>query len=242
VDILDDIVLLTDPDQIAEANDLANRYLAGEAIIVPDRLLVALAEAHGRDFAPGVRYRYSNLNYQVAAIVLETVTGRPIAELLQERLAAPLGVEHTTMAPPDLAAPEFRGYDKSADDGSLVDVTDDLSLFGNGASGGVISTAEELLTMLKAINGDEFLDAALLAEMRDPLALSAYTYGLGLATYRLTCGKFYGHEGVVNGTVSIALVSEDGSDGVVIALNLRDGSDPDMPALADDLICARREG
>ena len=146
------------------------------------------------------------------------------------------------MAPPDLAPPEFRGYGTSVDDGSLVDITDDLSVFGNGASGGVISTADELLTMMQAINGDEFLDHARLGEMRDPTALSGFTHGLGLATHHLTCGKFYGHEGGVNGTASIALVSEDGSHGVGVALNLRDGSDPKLPALADDLICPRQEG
>jgi hypothetical protein len=36
---------------------------------------------------------------------------------------------------------------------------------------------------------------------------------------------------------SIALVSEDGSGAVVVAMNLRDGSVPRMPALADDLLC-----
>ena len=77
LDILDDIALLTDPAQIAEADRLVDRYVAGDDIIVPDRLLVAAAEAHGRDFPAGTDFRYSNLNYQVVGIVLETVTGQP---------------------------------------------------------------------------------------------------------------------------------------------------------------------
>jgi hypothetical protein len=32
-------------------------------------------------------------------------------------------------------------------------------------------------------------------------------------------------------------VSEDGTDAVVVALNLRDSTDPGMPALADDVLC-----
>ena len=190
--------------------------------------------------APGTEFRYGNVNFQVAAIVLEAVTGMSFAELLQERLVEPLGLERTTLTPPDLAAPEFRGYVTDLDDGSLVDATDDLSLFGNGASGGVISTADELLTMMKAIIGGELLGDALRDEMVTPTALSDETYGLGVARYGLTCGTFHGHERAVNGKASIALVSEDGTDGVVVALNLRDGSDPRMPALADDLLCPRR--
>lgn len=236
-DLLDDIDLLGDADQIAEANELLDRYLAGDDVIVPATLLVAAAEAHGRDFPAGTDFGYSNLNFQVAAIVLETVTGQSIDQLLRERIVEPLGLEHTTIAPPDLASPEFRGYGTDIDDGSLVDITDELALFGNGASGGVISTADELLTIMQAIVGGDLVDPQLTAEMRTPTELSDGTYGLGLARYGLTCGTFYGHEGGVNGTASIALVSEDGTDAVVAALDLRDGSDPRMPALADDLLC-----
>ena len=236
-DILDDIALLTDPAQSAEAADLVDRYLAGEAVVVPDTLLVAAAEAHGRDFPAGTDQQYSNLNYQVAALVLEAVTGRPFAELVQERIVEPLGLAHTTVAPPDLATPEFHGYGIDLDDGSVVDITDELTFIGNGASGGVISTADEVATMLLAIVSGDLLDSSLRAEMRTATELSGGTYGLGLATYGLTCGTFHGHEGAVNGTASIALVSDDGAHAVVAALNLRNGTDPTMPALADDLIC-----
>jgi D-alanyl-D-alanine carboxypeptidase len=237
LEILDDIALLTDPAQRAEADDLMARYLAGEPIIVPARLLVAAAEAHGRDFPAGTDYRYGNVNSQVAAIVLETVTGQPFADLLRERIVEPLGLERTTVAPPDLATPEFHGYGTDVDDGSLVDITDRLEMFGNGANGGVISTADELATIMQAIVAGDLLEPSLLDDMRTPTELSGGTYGLGLAKYGLTCGTFYGHEGGVNGTASIALVSEDGTDAVVVAMNLRDGSNPNMPALADDLLC-----
>ena len=141
------------------------------------------------------------------------------------------------MAPPDLSSPEFHGYGTDVDDGSLVDITDRLEMFGNGANGGVISTSGELATIMQAIVAGDLLEPSLRDEMRTPTELSDGTYGLGLARYGLTCGTFYGHEGGVNGTASIALVSEDGTDAVVVALNLRDGSNPNMPALADDLLC-----
>jgi D-alanyl-D-alanine carboxypeptidase len=110
LDIIDDIALLTDPEQIAEAERAGgplHRRRERDRSRLPAR---GLAEAHGRDFPAGTDYSYSNVNYQVAAIVLEAVTGQPIAELLRERIVQPLGLEHTTLAPPDLASPEFRGY------------------------------------------------------------------------------------------------------------------------------------
>ena len=235
-----DIAALAEPDLRAEAQAALAQALAGTPVVASDRLIVALSETHDRYFAPGAGYHYSNTNYQLAAMVLEKVTGKPIAELLARRIVEPLGLERTTIAPPDTASPELRGYGTSATDSSLADLTDDLTWFGNGGNGGIISTADELLTVMQAIVGERLLPAELLAEMRSPTSMSLGSYGLGLATYKLSCGTFHGHEGGVNGTASIAIVSPDGADGVVIALNLRSGEDPRLPALADDMLCAGR--
>jgi D-alanyl-D-alanine carboxypeptidase len=43
-------------------------------------------------FAPGERYSYSNLGYKLVGHVLERVTGRPVHELLHERILGPLGM------------------------------------------------------------------------------------------------------------------------------------------------------
>jgi D-alanyl-D-alanine carboxypeptidase len=228
---------LTDPDLIAEAAALEEGYYAGEQVIASDRMIVALAETHDRYFAPGEGYHYSNVNYQIAAMVLERVTGSTLADLLRTRIADPLGLTRTSIAPPDVASPEFRGYGTATDDGSLVDLTDDLLFFGNGGNGGIVSTAGELLTIMQTIVSGGLFGDDLVTEMKQPTQQSRRSYGLGLAQYRLTCGIFYGHEGGVNGTASIALVSPDGADGVVIAFDLRDGSDPRLPALADDALC-----
>lgn len=235
-----DVAALADPALRAEAQADLAQALAGKPVIASDRLIVALSETHPRYFAPGTGYHYSNTNYQLAAMVLEKATGTPLADLLRTRVVDPLGLERTTIAPPDTASPELRGYGTSTADGSLVDVTDDLTWFGNGGNGGIISTPDELLTTMQAIVGGRLLPPELVAEMRSPTSMSLGSYGLGLATYNLSCGTFYGHEGGVNGTASIAIVSPDGADGVVIALNLRSGEDPRLPALADLMLCGER--
>ncbi len=229
-----DFEKLADPALRDEARSLLARYQVGERVIVPDRLLVALAETHDRYNAPGEAYHYSNIGYQLAAMVVEKASGQHLADLLRGRIVEPLGLRHTTIAPPDTASPEFRGYGTDADDGSLVDLTDDLLAFGNGGNGGVISTADELLTVTQAIVSGRLLPTQFVEQMKRP---TIGTYGLGLATYALPCGTFYGHGGSVNGTQSIAMVSAEGADGVVIALNLRSGSDPDLPGLASQLLC-----
>lgn len=231
-----DIAKLTDPTLKAQALDLEKRFTAGEHVIASDRLLVALSELHDRYFAPGAGYHYSNTNYQLLAMILTRVTGASLADLLRTEIVQPLGLARTTIAPPDLTSPEMRGYGTSTTDGSLVDVTDDLLAFGNGGNGGIVSTPDELLTIMQAIASGKLLPADLANDQRTP---HQGAYGLGLASYTLTCGQFVGHEGGVNGTASIALASSDGTRGVVIALNARTGADPHLPALADSMLCTR---
>lgn len=230
-----DIANLADAALRAEATALLQESLAGTPVIAPDRVLVALSETHARSFPPGTGFAYSNTNYQVAAMVLERLTGRSLPDLLRERIVDPLGLEQMSIAPPDTASPEFRGYARSAADGSLVDVTDDLSLFGNGGNGGIISTPDDLLTVLQAVAGGAYLPDDLTQVMLTP---NAERYGLGIGIYALPCGTAFGHQGGVNGTASIALASRDGRDGVVIAFNLRAEADPDMVGLARQLYCS----
>ena len=232
-----DAARLADPALAKEAKQLSVRYAAGDRVIASARLLVALAETHDRYFAPGSGYHYSNSNYQLAAMALEKVTGHALSDLLRTGLVEPLGLRHTTIAPPDRASPMMRGYATSVTSGTPVDVTDDLLAFGNGGNGGVISNADELLSILEAIVTGRFLSTAMVADM---MTAAVGTYGLGLNAYATGCGVFYGHGGAVNGTGSIALVSADGHDGVVIAQNLLSDADSDLPGLAEQMICTAK--
>lgn len=236
-DVLADISKLDDPALREQAQELAAKYLAGEQVVIPAPIFVALAETHDRYFVPGTGCHYSNVNYQVAAMVLQKVTGSSLADLVSTRLVEPLGLRQTSIAPDDAATPELHGYLIKPEDGSLVDVTDNLLAVGNGGGGGIISTASELLTIMQSIVSGRLLDPALVEEMKEPTTESNLTYGLGLATYHLSCGTFYGHGGSLDGTNSIAVVAPDGSAGTVIAFNVQRESPPDLLPLAESLLC-----
>ena len=233
-DTTTDIEKIADPKLRDQARDLAQRYVAGERVIASDRMIIALAETHERYNMPGLGYHYSNPNYQIAAMVLAKATGQTLAELFATRIAEPLGLERTTVVPPDLSSPEMRGYQADAD-GALQDVTDDLVAFGNGGNGGIKSTANELLRIMHAIVAGGLLPPDLTTQMKTP---SFGTYGLGLATYRFTCGTFYGHEGSVSGTRSVAVSRDDGQAGAVIALNANTASEPGLPTVAERMLCS----
>jgi D-alanyl-D-alanine carboxypeptidase len=233
---------ITDVDNIADAQlreegqALLRDYEAGHEVMASDRLIVALAETHNRYNAPGAAYHYSNVGYQVLGMILERATGQALADLLQTQIVEPLGLTHTSLAPTDSSTPDMHGYQPGMNN-ELVDTSDELSWFGNGANGGVISTPEELFTIMDAMVSGRLLGAELTAEMQE---VHLAEYGLGIGRYSLTCGIFYGHEGNVSGTRSIAVVSAETGDGVVVALNVNANPDPRLGALADTLVCMPR--
>jgi D-alanyl-D-alanine carboxypeptidase len=234
-DLIADVELIADPSIRDDARELLHKYQAGEPVAITDRIWIAMAETHERYNAPGQAYHYSNVNYQVLGMILERVTGQLVGDLLRTQIVEPLGLTRTSFAPTDTSTPEMRGYDTIRQPGTMLDLTDDLAWFGNGGNGGVFSTAAELMAIMQAIVSGQLLSEELTAEMK---AVHHASYGLGLATYDLTCGTFYGHAGTVLGTRSIALVSDESGDGIVIALNLTSELDARLLALAETLVCS----
>jgi D-alanyl-D-alanine carboxypeptidase len=58
-----------------------------------DELLAGIRKS---DFEPGAKYKYSNTNFIVLGGILERVTGKPIEQLFNERIRAPLRVSRRT--------------------------------------------------------------------------------------------------------------------------------------------------
>lgn len=48
--------------------------------------------------APGARFAYSNIGYQLLSLVIEEVEGRPFTEAITSRVLGPLGLRHTAAA------------------------------------------------------------------------------------------------------------------------------------------------
>lgn len=75
--------------------------------------LVAMAAACGEAAHPVPQQQYNGVNYVLAGMVIEKVTGRPYADEVQRRIARPLGLRHTylpkagdtSIPSPSLAAP-----------------------------------------------------------------------------------------------------------------------------------------
>ena len=144
--------------------------------------LLAMAFARPAMFAPGAEYYYSNTNYVLLGLIAEQLDGKPLATIFQDRLFGPLGMTNTFLPPADSVAlpePYSRGYlyggsshvllgepsytpEEAAEaEAGTLQPTDHTGINHSFAyaAGGVVSTAADLATWIKALSGGEVFGA-----------------------------------------------------------------------------------
>jgi D-alanyl-D-alanine carboxypeptidase len=183
--------------------------------------LVRAGLAQPPQFAPGTSWGYSNVNYFVAGILIESLTGQTVAEAITDRIIEPLNLAGTSFPDPGdrtLAAPYVPGYG-----GGRVgpfyywyEKTFSLEMSAISSAGAITSTLTDLATFQLALADGKVVSAESLAEMREtvtlPAELGEAVYGLGLMHLDLSCGgEAWGHAGdLTTGHSSITMVTDDG--------------------------------
>ncbi|GLY14897.1 serine hydrolase [Kineosporia sp. NBRC 101677] len=191
---------------------------APETPVSPERLLHA-AFSHPPVFAPGAGWAYSNTNYVIIGKMLEEVTGKSLATLLELRIARPLRLHDTYLADP-FPNRTGRGYAHTylADVGAKpVQYTDTTGwpLSWAGAAGAVVSTAQDLSTFYSGLLAGKVLPALQMRQMRTTVDATHYFgapsgYGLGIVRTKTSCGTIWGHDGATFGSISATYASADG--------------------------------
>jgi CubicO group peptidase (beta-lactamase class C family) len=121
----------------------------------PDAWLKALG-ALPLSYPPGERFHYSHAT-DVLGFLVARIEGKPIGEVLRERIFAPLGMEDTFFwCPPEKRDRLARLYKAPPEGGPLEDVslplTDAPPAF-EGGGGGLISTADDYLKFARMMLG-----------------------------------------------------------------------------------------
>ncbi|MCN9239438.1 beta-lactamase family protein [Streptomyces sp. RY43-2] len=188
--------------------------------------LVAVAMSHEPDFAPGASWNYSNTNYVVAGMVIESVTGHSYAQEIRERIIKPLGL-HATSVPgtrSTVPQPSSRAYGKLATTatGATYDVTE-LNPSMASSAGEMISDSADLNRFYSALLTGKLLPPKQLKEMKTTVparGIPNVRYGLGLTDRTLSCGvHVWGHGGGIHGSVSEAVTTADGRHSLAFNFN-----------------------
>ncbi|MGA4837786.1 serine hydrolase domain-containing protein [Streptomyces sp. G45] len=213
--------------------------------------LVAGAMRHRPDFPPAdpndpaPDWNYSNPGYAVLGMIIERVTGAPWDRQVRDRLARPLGLEHTYAPGDDPRMPRGSAhtYHRFPGSGPWVDTTV-RNMSWAGPAGALVTDEKDVDRFLSALHGGRLLPAAQLDQMRRTVPASAefqedfpgLHYGLGAMRQPLSCGGYrWGHGGDLEGQTVRTAVSQDGRRSVVLNATGRKG-DPAWFARAEKVL------
>lgn len=140
---------------------------------------------------PGRRFRYSNVGYSVLAAVAEVAGGRPLGELMRDRLFLPAGMRHTGFRLPFWDRLHLaHGYSPDGPWGTPLDHpwAADGPYWNLRGNGGVISSTGDLYRWDRALAAGGVLTAAERAKFQSPHISegrntpSRYAYGWSITT------------------------------------------------------------
>ncbi|MCP2163239.1 serine hydrolase domain-containing protein [Goodfellowiella coeruleoviolacea] len=182
--------------------------------------LVRAGLANPPQFAPGTSYGYSNVNYYLAGMLIERLTGQDARTVITNRIIHPLGLAETTFPAPgdrSLATPYLPGYEGGRL-GPLFfwyEKTFSLEMSQYSTAGAITSTQPDLVAFERALADGKVVSDQALAQMRQTVVVPQaprLRYGLGLTHIALSCGgEAWGHGGdIPTGHTSLTMVTDDG--------------------------------
>ncbi|TDW23276.1 CubicO group peptidase (beta-lactamase class C family) [Kribbella kalugense] len=175
-------------------------------------------------------YSYSNPSYVLLGMMIEKVTGQPLATVLRRDLAAPAGLQHAAFQDAEKPQPPA-AQDVNAACGKPDGYLPCRAIASlSAANGGMAADAPTIARWGYELYGDRVLPA----ELVDQMTTGDGEYGLGtmLFSERFGIGTAYGHRGessdhtcvlvvVPEKKVSVSLILADGNknvDGVMAEL------------------------
>jgi len=173
------------------------------------------------DFDPGTKTQYSNTNYVIAGLIVERVSGKPLYELLQERVLRPLEMSSAlnTDAKP-MGASDPLGYFRYAL-GPLRPAPEE----GAGwmfAAGELAMTPSDLAKWDISVMNESLLQPSSYLAMETETVLKnglGTQYGLGMSVSSVRNHRMLGHGGEVSGFTASNIVLPDDKFAVAVATN-----------------------
>ncbi|MEV6712275.1 serine hydrolase domain-containing protein [Lentzea sp. NPDC051208] len=180
------------------------------------RELLDIGNAHPVTNQPGEKFKYSNTNYVLLGLLIQKVTGRPVAENVDQRIVRKLNLNDTYwpgVGEQGIRGKHPHGYAKTGN--GIEDVTE-LDPSWGWAAGQIISTTKDLNAFYRGLLKGDLLKKAQLDEMKKTVDTAGemwpgVEYGLGIASAPLSCGgRSWGHGGDIHGYETRGGVTDTG--------------------------------
>jgi D-alanyl-D-alanine carboxypeptidase len=190
--------------------------------------IISWVEKEPLAFKPDTKYEYSNTDNIVVGLMVEAVTKQSYTNELQNIVLGPAKLTQTSLPTKiKMPTPFIHGYTDVPEE-EEVDVSESLNPSGAWASGGIVSTPQNLNAFIRADLGLQFFDKAEQEQQMlwwkggesSPPGPGKNSAGLALFRYQTKCGTVYGHTGSFPGYTQFAAATADGSAAVTTSLNI----------------------
>ena len=139
-------------------------------------------------FPPGTAVFYSDTNYQLLGKIIEKVTHKQLSSVLEDVFFRPLGLQHTWLVgyPQPQVNSSMNPADVFYNEQNITQIRASRDYW---ADGGIVSTADDMIMFLKALNEGKIITRQSLETMQTWRDWNAYfpgtQYGYGLWHFHL---------------------------------------------------------
>ncbi len=189
-------------------------------------------------FTPGASWSYTNTNYLLLGLIIESLRHDSLHHVLRNHFLDPLGLDeiYMHMREPFSNVMPHHWANGTMTPGAGTDVSSyphEALWTTVEASGGIFSTAGDLALWGNKLYSGQVINATSLAKMETFINLSSYYtgYGLGCMRFRFNSRNYYGHGGNYFGYAASMLFNPADS----ITLTMLINEDCISPVIAGEL-------
>ncbi len=195
--------------------------------------IVRLSSGLPLEFTPGEKFAYSNSGYVLLGHIIETVTGKSYADVLQEKIFNPLKMKNSGYERnSDTAKNKAIGYNQT---GSTYEVAQYLDMSIPHAAGALFSSVEDMHLWNEALYTEKLLPKKYMDMMFTPATadqIDYYAYGWEIGILPVGNSgetvKTVAHSGGINGFVTKNLRIPSERSAIVLLSNSSGSSLQDM--------------
>ncbi|GAA2769728.1 serine hydrolase domain-containing protein [Streptomyces showdoensis] len=172
---------------------------------------------HENTFEPGEKFQYSNTNLVLLGLVVEKVTGRPLAEVLRHRVLRPSHLKDTALPyAAEFPEPHAHGYTDQTLSGEVEDATEWNPSWA-WAAGAMTSTLHDLRRWAEILATGRLLSPETQAQRLKtlPTGFPGTSYGLGI----LDTNGWIGHNGSLPGYETVTVYLPERKATLVLIIN-----------------------
>lgn len=159
----------------------------GDRVVTQEIALDVVSRQKSLDFVPGAEYSYSNSGYNLAAIIVERVSGQKFGDLTRDRIFKPLRMTNSSWRDDyrKLVTGRAQGYSKSGPTAPWMLNMPIMNVIGNG---GMLTTVGDWLKWNAALDaktfGEPFVKALETQGVLNDGRKISYALGLDVGNYK----------------------------------------------------------